>query len=210
MDRLIIVDDHPLFLDALTHVISELYPTARIDTCTSLTQAHHILASTRHVDLLLLDIHIPGVSGLSGLLNLRQLFPMLAIAMISAEDDPRIINESLALGAVGFIPKSLTGKHLRQALKQIAAGQPFIPQSLQRHAFDDGHSLSHETLTRKQLQVWHLMSEGASNKAIAGKLFIAESTVKAHVTEILRKLGVSSRVEAIVLAQKKRTPEGPP
>ena len=210
MDRLIIVDDHPLFSEALTHVVNDLYPGATTDTCTSLAPAIRILRSMSSVDLVLLDIHIPGESGLSGLLHLRQLFPMLAVAMISAEDDPRIINESLALGAVGFIPKSLSSKHLRQALKQIAAGQPFIPQSLQRHAFDDGHALSHETLTRKQLQVWHLMSEGASNKAIAGKLFIAESTVKAHVTEILRKLGVSSRVEAIVLAQKKRTPEGPP
>jgi DNA-binding NarL/FixJ family response regulator len=162
------------------------------------------------LDLVLLDLNMPGMQGLGGLVRLRNLFPTLPAVIVSAEEEKRVILQTITYGAVGFITKSTPRKQMIQALEQVLAGSIYLPADIIRAgAGDEGAASRREpddlsevlaTLTRKQLQVFERMSRGESNKVIAYQLNIAESTVKAHVSAILRKLGATNRVQAILSA----------
>ncbi|MEO1903276.1 MAG: response regulator transcription factor, partial [Alcanivorax sp.] len=162
------------------------------------------------LDLVLLDLNMPGMQGLGGLVQLRNLFPTLPAVIVSAEEEKRVILQTITYGAVGFITKSTPRKQMIQALEQVLAGSIYLPADIIRAgAGDEGAASRREpddlsevlaTLTRKQLQVFERMSRGESNKVIAYQLNIAESTVKAHVSAILRKLGATNRVQAILSA----------
>ncbi|MCH9782860.1 MAG: response regulator transcription factor, partial [Gammaproteobacteria bacterium] len=164
------------------------------------------------LDLVLLDLNMPGMQGLSGLVRLRNLFPTLPAVIVSAEEEKRVILQTITYGAVGFITKSTPRKQMIQALEQVLAGSIYLPADIIRAGSGAGEESTAArrepedlsdvlaTLTRKQLQVFERMSRGDSNKVIAYQLNIAESTVKAHVSAILRKLGATNRVQAILSA----------
>ena len=213
MYKILIADDHPLFREAITSVIQgslddvEVLETADLENALALTRENDDL------DLILLDINMPGMHGLNGLIELRNEAPTIPVVMVSAEQDKQIVLQAITYGAVGFITKSSPRRQMTEAITQILAGNVYLPSdiirtgngtsSVRRRAQQDEHQLSPElfsALTRRQLLVLERMAKGESNKQIAYNLSIAETTVKAHVSSILRKLGVHNRVQAILAA----------
>ncbi|WP_252274542.1 response regulator [Pseudomonas subflava] len=209
MYKILIADDHPLFREAIHNVISDGFPgsavmeTADLDTTLELTQSNDDL------DLILLDLNMPGMHGLNGLINLRNEAPTVPVVIVSAEQDKQIVLQAITYGAVGFITKSSPRAQMTDAIEQILNGNVYLPSDIIRTQKNPTRR-SHEeptippellqALTRKQLLVLERMTKGESNKQIAYNLDIAETTVKAHVSAILRKLNVHNRVQAILSA----------
>nr|WP_300309855.1 response regulator transcription factor [Halomonas sp.] len=214
MYRLLVADDHPLFRDALSGVVDSALPGSELCEADCFSDLLVRLGENDEVDLVLLDLNLPDVAGLDGLARLRQHFPEVPVAVVSAESDRRIVLDALDLGAVGYVPKSTPRSALMAALRQILDGQVYLPaELLRRPASPSLHQPAAETpssefeqrleqLTAKELNVLMLLIRGGSNKAIARQLDIAETTVKTHVSAILKKLGVTSRVQAIVASDE--------
>ncbi|WP_170799351.1 response regulator transcription factor [Stutzerimonas stutzeri] len=210
MYKILIADDHPLFREAIHNVIrdgfpdSEILETADLDGALALTLEHDDL------DLVLLDLNMPGMHGLNGLINLRNEAPTIPVVIVSAEQDKQIVLQAITYGAVGFITKSSPRAQMTEAIEQILNGNVYLPSDIirsqkspSRHSHHSEPSIPPEllqALTRKQLLVLERMTKGESNKQIAYNLDIAETTVKAHVSAILRKLNVHNRVQAILSA----------
>ena len=210
MYQVLIADDHPLFREAIARVIDDGFPGSTLLEASDLDTALDLAGRHDDLDLVLLDLNMPGMQGLGGLVRLRNLFPTLPAVIVSAEEEKRVILQTITYGAVGFITKSTPRKQMIQALEQVLAGSIYLPADIIRAGAGDDNAASRRepedlsevlaTLTRKQLQVFERMSRGESNKVIAYQLNIAESTVKAHVSAILRKLGATNRVQAILSA----------
>lgn len=199
--RVIIVDDHPLFRAALKQALSGAFKGIKLDEAGTLDQVTERLDRDSDVDLVLLDLKMPGVQGLSGLMFLRAQYPAVPIAIVSASDEPHIIRRALDLGASGFIPKSLAVEEMRQAVAAILEGGLWAPEG--GGAIDsEGDALAQRiaTLTPQQMRVLMMLKEGLLNKQIAFQLGVSEATVKAHVSAILQKLDVSSRTQAVIAA----------
>ena len=212
MYQVLIADDHPLFREAIARVIDDGFPGSTLLEASDLDSALAVAGRHDDLDLVLLDLNMPGMQGLGGLVRLRNLFPTLPAVIVSAEEEKRVILQTITYGAVGFITKSTPRKQMIQALEQVLAGSIYLPADIIRAGSGTGEESAASrrepedladvlaTLTRKQLQVFERMSRGESNKVIAYQLNIAESTVKAHVSAILRKLGATNRVQAILSA----------
>ncbi|NWD44749.1 response regulator transcription factor [Pseudomonas yamanorum] len=210
MYKILIADDHPLFREAIHNVISDGFPgsevmeTGDLDSALALSQEHDDL------DLILLDLNMPGMHGLNGLINLRNESPTIPVVIVSAEQDKQVVLQAITYGAVGFITKSSPRLQMTDAIQQILNGNVYLPPEIIRsqkiggqRRMNDCLGLAPEllqALTRKQLLVLERMTKGDSNKQIAYSLEIAETTVKAHVSAILRKLNVHNRVQAILSA----------
>ncbi|MDR5905084.1 response regulator transcription factor [Franzmannia qiaohouensis] len=209
MYRLLVADDHPLFREAMVAVIARGLSGSETLEAASLGAALEVVAQHDDLDLALLDLGLPDAEGLSGLAQLRQAVPWLPVVIVSAEQHKHTILEALNLGAVGYIPKSTPRDTLLVALQQILAGQVYLPPDIMRTGTPPASTASppeHHplaSLTDKQREVLAHMVKGESNKMIAYRLDIAETTVKTHVSAILRKLRVSSRVQAILLASER-------
>ncbi len=203
--RLIIADDHPLFRDALRLTVLQTLPEAEVTEASSLEALRAELAGGRETDLVLLDLGMPGMHGLSGLLLVRAEFAAVPVAIISANEEPATVRRALELGAVGYIPKSATPAEIRQAIAALLAGEAWLPPALGgRLAADEADDLALRlsSLTPQQVRVLMMLSEGLLNKQIAYALDVSEATVKAHVSGILQKLGVDTRTQAVILAQR--------
>ena len=211
MYSLLVADDHPLFRDALHAVISSGFTDTQLLEADSLAAAMAHVETMEGLDLLLLDLSLPDADGLEGLKTLRETFPWLPVAIVSAHQERQLVLDAITLGAVGYIPKSTPREQLLAALQQILQGQLYLPADIMRRpppraipaaAGEDSEDKPSRLprLTDKQLDVLGCMSQGMSNKQIARELDIAETTVKTHVSAILRKLGATSRVHAIVMA----------
>jgi DNA-binding NarL/FixJ family response regulator len=198
----LVVDDHPLFLDALKAAIECAYPGAKVLEASSIEAATRAIAEHKVFDLVLLDLTMPGISGFDGLLELRSQHPSLPIVIVSAHEDPRVVHEAMTLGANGFIPKSVRKAELTEAIRKAMAGVPVLPAGYQTppkaRASGDDLAARLGTLTRQQLRVLQMLRQGKLNKQIAHELDVGETTVKAHVSEILRKLNVVSRTQAVI------------
>ena len=195
---ILIADDHPLVREALRHALSDVLPGARLLEAASLPDALAQLDQDT-VDLAILDLNMPGMNGLAGLASLRGQEPSLPIAIVSAATDPDVVRRALDLGAAGFLPKSLPLPTIADAIRNILAGEVWLPEGLTLTSPPDAASRLKE-LTPQQLKVLAMMSQGLPNKQIAYELSVGEPTVKAHVTVILRKLGVTSRTQAVIAA----------
>lgn len=210
MYKILIADDHPLFREAIHNVISDGFPGSEVMETEDLDSA--VLMTRQHddLDLILLDLNMPGMHGLNGLINLRNEAPTIPVVIVSAEQDKHIVLQAITYGAVGFITKSSPRLQMTQAIEQILNGNVYLPSDIirsqkpsVRRSHSETPSLAAEllqALTRKQLLVLERMTKGDSNKQIAYTLEIAETTVKAHVSAILRKLNVHNRVQAILSA----------
>lgn len=209
MSHLLIADDHPLYRIALAQAVRGVVPGARVDEADSLAAARRVLQANPGIDLVLLDLHMPDSFGLMGLAALRAEFPTVAVAMISAHDDPGTIRRALAHGAAGFIPKSASLDELQDALRAVLACETWLPESLRR-AVEHAPTAAEEralvirlgSLTPQQFRVLERIGEGRLNKQIAAELGIQERTVKAHVSVIFEKLGVRNRTQAGVLLRR--------
>jgi len=200
--RVLIADDHPLYCDALRAVVPQACPGADISEANSQEQVLSTVAAGREFSLVLLDLNLPGATGLSCLTELRRIVPTTPIVVVSAVGDPKIMQDVIMGGACAFIPKSAPGQVLINALRVILAGGTYMPTGIVASLRGGDGSAAHNELTLRQRRVLELLSTGLSNKRIARALDISEITVKAHVTAIFRKLGVSNRVQAGLEARR--------
>jgi len=193
-----------MFRDALVGVIATAFPNAEVFQATSIDGALDILASKGPVDIILLDLSMPGTTGLLGAFRVRAAAPKSAL-VVSAYDSARIVGHAMALGISGYIPKSTPKAELIQSISSILEGEVYVPKRLHGRAATRRSSAEIQDLLRQltcltsqQLRVLDMICRGLQNKHIAYELDISVTTVKVHVTEILRKLGVRSRTNAII------------
>lgn len=209
MYKILIADDHPLFREAIISVITNSFPGCDTVETDDLDKAVTLAAAETDLDLILLDLNMPGMNGLNGLMKLRNEAPTIPVVIVSAEQDKQIVLQAITYGAVGFISKSSPREQMADALRQILSGNVYLPSDIIRS--ENNHKSNQRrqndgeipaeilsSLTRRQLLVLERMSAGESNKQIAYQLNIAETTVKAHVSAILRKLGVHNRTQAVL------------
>jgi DNA-binding NarL/FixJ family response regulator len=204
--RFVIADDHPLFRGALRQTLEGMFDGVAISEAGSLEAVTEILDRGDEVDLVLLDLNMPGVRGYSGLMYLRAQFPAVPVVVVSANEDPATIRRCMEFGAAGFVPKSLGTDSIREALSTVMDGDVWTPPDVDLSAVpaDETAKLVQRlsTLTPQQVRVLMMLSEGLLNKQIAYELGVSEATVKAHVSAILQKLGVESRTQAVIAASK--------
>jgi DNA-binding NarL/FixJ family response regulator len=204
--RLVIADDHPLFRGALREAVTGLFAGADIGEAGSFDDVAKLLERGGEVDLILLDLSMPGVRGFSGLMYLRAQYPSVPIVVVSANDDPAVIRRCFDLGTSGFIPKTLGTDEMRVAIKRVLDGGVCTPPDVDLDAGADAETAGLmarlTSLTPQQVRVLMMLSEGLLNKQIAYELSVSEATVKAHVSAILQKLGVDSRTQAVIAAAK--------
>ena len=204
--RLVIADDHPLFRGALREAVSGVFERAEVSEAGSFDEVSKLLDKGGEVDLILLDLTMPGVRGFSGLMYLRAQYPSVPIVVVSANDDPAVIRRCIDFGASGFIPKTLGIEAMRSAIVRVLKGGVWTPPDVDLTAGSDADAAALmarlATLTPQQVRVLMMLSEGLLNKQIAYELDVSEATVKAHVSAILQKLGVESRTQAVIAASK--------
>jgi DNA-binding NarL/FixJ family response regulator len=204
--RFVITDDHPLFRGALREALSGLFADASISEAGTFDEAAALLEQAGEVDLVLLDLSMPGVRGFSGLMYLRAQYPTVPVVIVSANDDPAVIRRCMEFGASGFIPKTLGVEEMRKAIARVLEGGVWTPPDVDLSQGTDAETADLMarllTLTPQQARVLMMLSEGLLNKQIAYNLSVSEATVKAHVSAILQKLGVESRTQAVIAAAK--------
>jgi DNA-binding NarL/FixJ family response regulator len=204
--RLVIADDHPLFRGALREAISGLLEQVDIAEAGTFDDVVALLERGGDVDLVLLDLTMPGVRGFSGLMYMRAQYPSVPVIVVSANDDPTTIRRCMDFGASGFIPKTLGVDAMRAAISRILNGGVWTPPDVDLSAGSNVEATElmarMATLTPQQVRVLMMLSEGLLNKQIAYQLSVSEATVKAHVSAILQKLGVESRTQAVIAAAK--------
>jgi DNA-binding NarL/FixJ family response regulator len=204
--RLVIADDHPLFRGALRESVGGLFGGVGISEAGSFEEVSGLLETTSDIDLILLDLTMPGVRGFSGLMYLRAQHPGVPVVVVSAHDDPSVIRRCMDFGASGFIPKTLDIDAMRNAIAAVLKGGMWTPPDVDLDSDTDVETSALltrlSTLTPQQVRVLMMLSEGLLNKQIAYALQVSEATVKAHVSAILQKLGVESRTQAVIAASK--------
>lgn len=210
MYKVLIADDHPLFRDAIVNIISRRFPGCITFETQDIESTLEFANSHDDIDLILLDLNMPGMAGLNGLLDLRNQCPTTPVVVVSAEEQKQTILQTLAYGAVGFIAKSSPKDTIADALESVFNGNVYLPSDIirsdnNRNASSDNSNQQFKigvdimsSLTRRQLMVLKCMTKGEANKQIAYNLNISETTVKSHVSSILKKLGVYNRVQAVV------------
>lgn len=206
MERVLIVDDHPLVRDGLRSVIAISFDSCEVLEAASLDEAVSVLEKQDSFDLVLLDLNIPDVRRLDGVRLLRARFPILPVVMVSGAFDRAVVQEALAAGAAGFIPKSMKRSGIVQALHRIVAGEIYLPETLGEAVAPspDEEDINRriDTLTPQQRTVLAHLVRGRLNKQIAHDLGVSMTTIKAHVSAILQKLGVLSRTQAVIKANR--------
>ena len=206
--QVLIVDDHPLFRDALKSTVSAAFPDAVTVDAVSLDNAVEILHEAPSIDLALFDLGMPDVHGFEGLLRLRKGFPRLPILVVSGLEERDIVQRALEYGAAGFVPKSAGKEAIAAAVVEVMQGSVYVPANMDVYDaagsnVDEGNLEEKlNSLTLQQLRVLGMLREGMLNKQIAVELSISPTTVKAHVSEILRKLEVGSRTQAVIAASR--------
>ena len=201
--KFIIADDHPLFRSALLQAIEHGHPGAVTLECDSISNLEQTAENNRDTDLILLDLHMPGANGFSGLVLVRREFPEIPVTVVSASEEPRIMQRALDYGASGYIPKSSDLSDINDAIECVLQGNVWLPEQT------DPDETSNEekefaskikTLTPQQLRVFMMLTKGLLNKQIAAEIDVSEATVRTHMTAIFRKLGVRNRTQAVLAA----------
>lgn len=206
--NVLIADDHPLFREALRQVVAEALPAATIQEAQDFDAARNALDCDDGLDLILLDLNMPGMSGFASLMEMREADPATPIVIVSASEERDVIDRAFVVGAAGYIPKSLAKEEMVNAINTVMGGDIYRPNTGDGHAEKTKASLTPDmmdrvnTLTRRQRNVLSLIARGKPNKLIAYELDVTNTTVKAHVTAILRKLKVTSRTQAAILARE--------
>lgn len=202
--KVLIADDHPLFRAAMRQALADIVGD-EITEASSFEQARQSLLDDDDIELVFLDLNMPGNDGLTGLSELRTQFPSVLVVIVSAEENPVVIRNSIALGSSGYIPKSTPLPVISEAVNQILEGEQWLPpgldESLPEYESEHEKKFAEKLaqLTPHQFKVLKMMAEGLLNKQIAYELDISESTVKQHVSAVLRKLGVINRTKAGII-----------
>ena len=207
MSQFLIADDHPLFREALKGALSTRFADLEVFESENFDTTLQVLNEQEDLDILLLDLHMPGNGDLYGLIRIREDYPSLPIAVVSGSEDINIVSKVMSYGAMGFIPKSSSSDDIAGAINQILDGDVWLPLDLKdKVATVEGEdkeiAAQVASLTPQQYKVLQYLHEGLLNKQIAYELHISEATVKAHITAIFRKLGVYNRTQAVLIAAK--------
>lgn len=200
-----IIDDHPLFCDALELTLRAVSPLQNIRTADCLAAAVEMIGGHSKPALVVLDLNLPDVSGLDGLVKLKALVNPCPVIVVSSMTENAMISAALAAGASGFVPKHSRRAIFKEAIGMVTSGQVYKPPGyVETPEMEETMNVVERlaSLTRQQTCILDLICEGKLNKQIAYELSIAETTVKAHVTAIMRKLGVQSRTQAVLVAQQ--------
>jgi len=198
----IIADDHPLFRDALQQAIENSIKSCQFVSAGSLDELRTLMRQMEPIEMVMLDLTMPGASGFSGLMSIRAEFPEIPLVVVSANENPSTIRKCIDLGASGFIPKSSGTEFILDAVHTIQAGEIWLPDgiNLEDETSSEANDLIQkvQSLTPQQMRVLSMLTEGLLNKQIAYELGVSEATVKAHVSAVLLKLGVDSRTQAAI------------
>ena len=200
--KLVVADDHPLFRTALVHTLDKAKPGCDITEVGTLSELLAQLKQDDDVDLLLLDLHIPEAFGFTGLIQVLENYEHVPVLVVSGNENPDVIHKAMRLGASGFLIKSASNDDIVNAVDAVLAGQNWLPANLPPASSEANEELPAEriaALTPQQLRVLTMVSAGLYNKQIADELNVTDATVRAHVTEIFRKLGVTNRTQAVIL-----------
>jgi len=204
---IIIADDHPLVREALSQALRQAMTGVSVIGAADLAEALAALKSHENVDLLILDLDMPGMDGFAGLAAVRAAHPAVPVAMVSSTREPSVMRRAIEFGAAAFIPKSAALETISSALQAVLDGEVWLPPEAEVEA-GGGAAMPGDfakriaELTPQQFRVLTLLSKGKLNKQIAYELSVGEATVKAHVTAILKKLGVRSRTQAVIAARQ--------
>jgi DNA-binding NarL/FixJ family response regulator len=206
---ILVIDDHPLFCEAISMALRHGLGLETVATANTLGEGLARLGEGLDVDAVVLDLNLPDVTGVDGLVRLKAITPRTPVVVVSGLTDDRIVAQALRAGAAGFVRKDTPSDALVAAFRRVFEGSVYMPPDFtppapgdhEHAALDDAVDRLTE-LTPQQLNILRLVCEGKLNKQIAFDLAIAETTVKAHITAILRKLGVTSRTQAVLIAQK--------
>jgi DNA-binding NarL/FixJ family response regulator len=205
----LVIDDHPLFCEAISMALRNGLALETVDSVNTLGEALSRLSGGEDYEVLVLDLNLPDVTGVDGLVRLKAAAPGVPVVVVSGLTDDRIVAQALRAGAAGFVRKDTPGDAIIAAFRRVMEGGVYMPPDFTPPSAGDGETAALDDaidrltdLTPQQLKILTLVCEGKLNKQIAFDLSIAETTVKAHITAILRKLGVTSRTQAVLIAQK--------
>ena len=210
MMKIIVADDHPLVRDSLQGVIGDLLPEAKVFEAATAHEVRSLLEADPDVEIILLDLVMPGVHGFDLLETVCADYPALKVIVLSASESPADIRRALDAGASGFVPKSSAPPVIVSAIRLVVEGGVYIPQELLKAGPDDSAKRpiaarvdpSQASITPRQNDVLRLLATGKSNKEIARALDLSEHTVKIHVASLLRALGVTNRTQAALAARR--------
>ena len=205
---ILVIDDHPLYCDALAATLEKLFRSRSVKKATSLKEGLRLVGARFQPDLVMLDLRLPDVTGLSGILKVKDRLPDVPVLVISAESSEETVATLMTAGAAGFIPKDASHKVFQQALMEIREGRRFLPPGYTlpkrpNQSDPTAQQIAHKIadLTPQQNRIMKLICAGKPNKQIAYELSLAEATVKAHITALLRRLGVNNRTQAAILVK---------
>ncbi|MDH3325903.1 MAG: response regulator transcription factor [Gammaproteobacteria bacterium] len=207
--KILLIDDHALFRDGLLLVLEGLNRSIETFEAGSYESAKVIIDEISYIDLILLDLGLPGKSKLDALFAIREESPDSYIVVLSGTEDQQMVEQVLRHGAHGYIPKSSPAKTMINALQLVIDGGIYVPPEILRNTMLDttnartNNDTLDKSLTPRQRDVLHQLSTGKSNKDIGSVLSLSESTVRAHVAAILKSFGVSNRTQAVQFAMKK-------
>lgn len=210
--NVLIVDDHPMVLEYLSAAVAKALPNAIVRTAGTLADGIEVARENR-LSLALLDLGLPGCGGIDSVLRFRKEYPEVPVLVVSSNDDSSSITGALAVGAAGFVPKSAGPKILLHALRLVVEGGRYIPPELLGNApvsvpEEKSKRTGEAALTERQREVLACMLQGLSNVQIADALDIAEATAKQHAHAVYAAFGVSTRVDLILTANRKKTGTG--
>lgn len=209
--RVLVIDDHPLIQQAVGNVLRAIDSEVDLVVAETCDRALEIASHPPEPDLALLDLQLPGISGIPALRLWRARFPAVPVVILSAQDDPQTVRAAMAAGAAGYVPKSTSPRIIQQAMRLVLSGGKYLPSELlPRRAADAfveaqggvATPIAALGLSERQAEVLRLVARGATNKVICRELGLAERTVKAHITAVLRSLKVSTRTQAALEAVK--------
>ena len=202
--KCLVADDHEMVRLALKVALAPLGPDVAFVEAATAEEAVAAAAANDDLDIVLIDVNMPGMGGVEGVRRLRASHPTLPLLVCSASEDPGLVRELLALGVAGFMPKSDSTQVILEAVRLVLAGGTYVPTRLlaAAPARPSSGAIAIESLTPRQRDVLRLLAEGKPNKVIARELDISEATVKVHLLSVFRALGARNRTEAVVIAQR--------
>lgn len=202
--KILIADDHNLFLQGLELVLKNNFPKSEITSCSSYTEIMEILSRNKNFDLIITDLAMPGADSLSGIERINKEVSDIPLVILSAVFDQKIIQKTLDMGVSGYISKASSASEITEAINTVLAGGIYVPKDMlenneklfQSLVEKSSETFDSDILSTRQLEVLTLIASGLSNKQIAYELHLSEGTVKFYITAILKKLNVYNRTAA--------------